>query len=130
MTRLSYSVPGRAKMYDKEGDKIPELHWLHAIKNQGHGDKIRGSASKAEGVKPGVPDIFLPVAKYLSASTMLKAGLYVELKRPKGQRNAEGKTSSIQDEWLSYLSKAYSVSVCIGWEHARSVILDYLEIIH
>lgn len=127
---LSYSLPGRALSYAKEADKIPELHWLHAIKNQGHGDAIRGNRSRAEGVKAGVLDVFLPVPKFLSASTMLKAGWMGELKRPKGQRNAEGKTSAIQEEWITYLSKSYSVSVCVGWEAMRFAILDYLEIIH
>lgn len=127
---LSYTEPGHAVNYSREGDKIPELRWLHAIKNQGHGDVIRGAKSRAEGLKPGVPDIFLPVAKFLSASTMLKAGLYVELKRPRSLSNAKGNTSAIQDEWISYLLKAYSVHVCVGWEAARDVILNYLEIVH
>jgi len=61
---------------------------------------------------------------------MLKACVYVELKRPKAEGKAKGNTSTIQDEWIAYLSKSYSVYVCVGWEHARSVILDYLEIIH
>lgn len=127
----SYSVPGHAAAFGTwRNDRIPQLRWLHAIKNQGHGDRTRGAMSAAEGVKAGVPDLFLPVPKFISASTMLKAGLYIELKRPKGQRNAEGKTSAIQDEWITYLSEAYSVNVCIGWEAARDVILDYLEIIH
>src|SRR4051812_7142849 len=39
---------------------IPCLKWLHAIHNQGHGDAIRGGRAKAEGVRKGIPDIFLP----------------------------------------------------------------------
>ena len=37
---------------------IPELALLFAIPNGGKRDKITGARMRAEGVKPGVPDIF------------------------------------------------------------------------
>ena len=57
-----------------EGQLIqhPELKMLYAIPNGGARNAITGALLKAEGVKPGVPDLCLPVArgKY--------HGLYIE----------------------------------------------------
>src|ERR1051325_2497934 len=57
----SYAIAGYAKQaferaYVLKGENvngiipIVELKWLHAIKNQGHGDKVRGARSNAEGL--------------------------------------------------------------------------------
>lgn len=132
---LSYSVPGHAKAYGTwRNDIVPQLKWLHAIKNAGHGDAVRGAMSKAEGVKAGVPDIMLPVP--VSANIIpdkvegfygVVCGLYIELKRLKSARGAAGSTSEVQDEWRDYLTQAgYAVEVCHGWEAARDAILRYL----
>ena len=134
---LSYSVPGHAQGYGTwRNDIIPQLKWLHAIKNAGHGDAIRGAMSKAEGVKPGVPDIMLPVPVQcrleiepgrFSGGLIWKHGLYIELKRLKSKRGAAGKTSPVQEDWRDYLKSAgYAVEVCHGWEAARNAILHYL----
>lgn len=129
---LSYSVPGHAKAYGTwRNDLVPQLKWLHAIKNAGHGDAVRGAMSKAEGVKAGVPDIMLPVPKFWGDSVeggFRSAGLYIELKRLKSARGAAGSTSEVQDEWREYLTQAgYAVEVCHGWEAAKDEILSYLE---
>lgn len=41
--------------------RYPGLRLMFAIPNGGARDAITGAMLKAEGVKPGVPDIFLPV---------------------------------------------------------------------
>jgi hypothetical protein len=133
---LSYSVPGYAKnlVAPAGSGLVPQLKWLHAIKNAGHGDAVRGAMSKAEGVKAGVPDICLPVRKLFThpedpdGRTVVKASaLYIELKRLKSARGAAGSTSEVQDEWREYLTQAgYAVEVCHGWEAARDAILRYL----
>lgn len=121
---------------------IPELQWLHAIKNSGHGDAIRGARAAAEGVRAGVPDIFLPVpTAFVGVVTgdpikFAYHGLYVELKRPKmiifggGKRSGKteaGRVAEIQTKWHDYLRQAgYAVEVCYGWEAARDAILKYL----
>lgn len=154
----SYSVAGHAqRMYGapQGGECIPELGRLYAIKNQGHGDKIRGNQSKAEGVKAGVPDIFLPAPRHAGQMDAtywqpfvspfggggygfgVICGLYIELKRPGskkvGKRKAEvvdqaaGVTSSEQDDWVAYLrSQGYAVVVAYGWREAADVMLRYL----
>lgn len=70
----------------------PELKLLHHIPNGGSRNKAEAAHLKRQGVKAGVPDIFLPVARggY--------HGLYIELKFGKN------KTSKNQDKWLSALS--------------------------
>lgn len=132
----SYNVAGFAKtQFDGKGglgfirysEPLPVLKRMFAIKNAGHGDAIRGAMSKAEGVKPGVPDIMLPVQARISVYNAYYCGLFVELKRLKSQRGAAGSTSQVQDDWREYLTQAgYAVEVCHGWEAARDAILRYL----
>lgn len=40
--------------------KYPWLKWMHHIPNGGSRNKIEAVRLKAQGVKRGVPDIFLP----------------------------------------------------------------------
>ncbi len=132
----SYELAGFAqaesekrKALDRACVPIPELEWLHAIKNQGHGDAVRGAMSKAEGVKAGVPDLFLPVQRQVRVDNLayLYGGLYIELKRLKSARGAAGKASEVQTKWHNYLRSAgYQVEICEGWELARDAILRYL----
>lgn len=94
----------------------PELHLMHAIPNGGKRDIRTAAMLKAEGVKPGVPDIFLPVPRGG------KHGLYIELKRRKG-----GTLTKEQAAWINALMhQGYTCAVCHGWESARDEILRYL----
>lgn len=119
---------GKNELLPVDSVGIPELQWLHAIKNQGHGDAIRGARSAMEGVKAGVPDIFLPVPR----PTILKCGayycgLYIEIKRPGADRKAKGFASAEQLKWREHLlSVGYAWELCFGWESARDAILQYL----
>ena len=72
---------------------------------------------KAEGVKAGVPDLFLPVPR------CEKHGLWIEMKRREG-----GRVSEHQSEWIQQLlAQGYAVEVCYGWEEASKVLLGYLS---
>lgn len=154
---LSYTEKGGAKAYldlieggTARDTRLPVLLRLYAIKNQGHGDAIRGNLSKAEGVKAGVPDLFLPAPKPLpeldyvtfrpfidNILTPVVCGLYIELKRRASKptkatgetvKRAKGRTSEVQDEWIPFLrSQGYVVAVCYGWEEARDILLAYLR---
>lgn len=98
----------------------PELSLLFAIHNQGHGDKIRGAQAAAEGIKAGVPDICLPVPT-ITGPTTWHGALFIELKRPKGSLQAN------QSDWIARLrEQGYRAEICVGWEAARDVIIDYL----
>ena len=96
----------------------PDLLLMHAIPNGGKRDIRTAARLKAEGVKPGVPDIFLPVPKNG------KHGLYIELKRSRG-----GTVSKEQEAWIRALSaQEYVCAVCHGHREAIRVITDYMGI--
>ena len=129
----SYLVAGYAEevfsSYAKDDNliPIPELQYLFAIHNQGHGDVVRGAKAKAEGVKRGVPDLMLPVTQKLECNLGETQpygwhGLFIEMKKVKG-----GVTSNDQLRWHEYLCNAgYKVVVCKGWIEGRNAILEYL----
>lgn len=119
---------------------VPELKWYHAIPNGGsRGDDaksraIRGGQLKAEGVKAGVPDTFLPLPMWGTVQDnpnlkfILCCGLYVEMKRTKSEGKAKGSTSSVQDDAISYLRHSmYAVSVCFTWDQAARELQSYIE---
>ena len=96
---------------------IPELDLLYHIPNGGSRRKSEAGRFKAEGVKAGVPDICLPVARNGIH------GLYIELKRQKG-----GRTSPEQEQWIRWLDgQGYLAVVCKGWEEAANLIERYLR---
>ncbi len=77
---------------------------VFAIPNGGHRGVSQGASLKAEGVTPGVPDLFVP--EWL---------LWVELKREKG-----GVVSPVQRDWIAYLeSIGHKVIVGRGFEDAK-----------
>lgn len=95
----------------------PELRLLYAVPNGGARHKAVAAKLKAEGVRAGVPDVCLPVARGGFH------GLYIELKRQRGTR-----PSAEQREWLAALMDAgYRATWCPGWEAARDVIETYLR---
>ena len=94
----------------------PELKLLFHVPNGGRRDKVTAARLKTQGVKPGVPDLFLPVARHG------KHGLWIELKI------RGGRTSMSQCEWIGDLrEQGYDVFVCYGWEDAKGVLEAYLE---
>lgn len=97
--------------------KYPQLALLHAIPNGGSRNKIEALHLKAQGVKAGVPDIFLPY------NNGKHNGLYIELKRMKGGRIREE-----QSDWIRMLrANGYMAEVIRGAEAAIKLITDYLK---
>ena len=102
----------------------PELEWMFAVPNGGERPAPVAAAMVAEGAKDGVLDILLPVRR------AAWIGLWIELKRPenKSLNHKAGATSKAQKKWLAYFqSIGYGAMVCYGWEHARDMIVQYLE---
>lgn len=96
--------------------QYPELDLMHHIPNGGKRNITTAKRLKLEGVKPGVPDICLPVAR------KGYHGLYIELKKQKGNTTTEN-----QDKWIEDLKKeGYYAVVCKGWQEASKTILNYL----
>jgi hypothetical protein len=95
--------------------RYPELRLLFAIPNGAARDKATGALLKREGVKAGVPDLCLPVARGGFN------GLFIELKIGRN-RPAER-----QAAWLDALTaEGYLAVACWGWCEAREVIEEYL----
>ena len=97
--------------------KHPEVALMFHIPNGGYRDSREAANLKKQGVRAGVPDLFLPVpsGKW--------HGLFIELKYGKN------KTTANQDEWLNKLyEQGYACAVCRGWESAAKAICKYLNI--
>lgn len=94
---------------------VPE-YLLFAIPNGGKRDVISAKLLKDEGVRAGVPDLFLavPKGKY--------HGLFIEMKKVKG-----GVVSESQKEMGALLfGQGYYVAVCHGFIEAKQKIESYL----
>jgi hypothetical protein len=82
---------------------------IFAIPNGGGRSMAQGASLKAEGVSPGVPDLFVP-----------EWNLWVEMKRETG-----GVVSPVQRDWIEYLeSIGHRVIVGRGFEDAKRQIED------
>ena len=102
-----------ARLHEK---RYPELKLLWHIPNGGSRNAIEAKHLKAQGVKPGVPDIFL------AARRGGLGGLFIELKRQK-----KGTVSPAQRDMIEALRDAgYMAVVCRGFEEAQKAIRDYL----
>lgn len=98
--------------------RIPELRLMHHIANGGTRNRVEAVHLKQQGVKPGIPDIFLPCARGTHH------GLYIEMKRRKG-----GRVSVEQKKMLLALqAQGYKAEVCRGWEEAKVTICEYLRL--
>ena len=94
----------------------PELRLLFAIPNEGLRSIRLGGQLKAAGMRAGVPDVFLPVAR------AGMHGLWLALKV------IGNKTTPAQDKWLRDLAaEGYAVHVAHSWIEAREYILEYLK---
>lgn len=95
------------------------LRLLYAVPNGGWRHKAVAVALYRQGVRPGIPDLCLPVARQGFH------GLYLEMK----SLRLGADTSADQDKIIAALrEEGYRVEVCAGWERARDVIVDYLSI--
>jgi len=96
--------------------KHPELSELFAIPNGGGRSKAEGGRLKAEGVLPGVLDLFLPVPR------LGVPGLWIEMKAP-----GKGRLSTEQKERIEFLiGQGYAVVVAWDWKYAADEIIKYL----
>lgn len=96
---------------------VSELDLLFAIPNGGWRHPKTAKQLKAEGASAGIPDLFLPVARdgY--------HGLWIELKVGRNQPSVD------QQAWIEALrAQGYRAEVCWGWDAAREVLCEYLEL--
>ena len=98
--------------------KWPELKLLYHIPNEGKRTRSTGGRLVAAGLKRGLPDNHLPVARggYI--------GLYIELKRADRRLS---RVSAEQRKWMEQLSAAgHRCVVAYGWEEAAREIEAYM----
>lgn len=92
--------------------KIPVFH----IPNGGSRNKIEAANLKRQGVRAGVPDLCIPLAR------KGYHGLYIEMKAGKG------KPTENQKEWLALLNEnGYLAKVCVGAYEAIDLINWYIK---
>ena len=85
---------------------------IFAIPNGGHRNLATAARLKAEGVSPGVPDLYVPEWK-----------LWIEMKKSKGST-----TSDHQNDWIAYLIKAKNtVIVAYGAEQAKKEVIKFYQ---
>lgn len=100
----------------REG-RWPELRLMYHVPNEGKRGMAAAMLQKRMGLKSGVPDICLPVARggY--------HGMYIELKRAHG-----GRLTQSQREWLEALNgQGYRAVRCDGWSEAVQAIELYMR---
>ena len=94
----------------------PRWSMMFAIPNGGKRSIGVAVKMKAEGVKRGVPDIFLPVP------IGQWCGMFLEMKVRQG-----GQVSKEQRAFMTDLDTRYRVAVAHGAEHASNLIESYLK---
>jgi len=95
-------------------NQFPGLDLMFAIPNGGERNLKVAAQMKAEGVKAGVLDIFLPVAKGAFH------GLFIELKV------GNNKPSVKQLEFATEVSyQGFAIALCYGWEQAVQAVKKY-----
>lgn len=102
----------------REAARRPELGLLFAIPNGGARSAVTGARLKEEGVRRGVPDMMLPVARGEFH------GLFIELKA-----DAKARSTKEQALWLTELTeRGYRALVCHGAGEAQAALLEYLSL--
>ncbi|WP_054892297.1 MULTISPECIES: VRR-NUC domain-containing protein [unclassified Pseudomonas] len=122
--------PARAKPVDREGQeqaalmqelqlRYPKAYKLiYHVPNGGHRHKLVAAKLKGQGVKAGVPDLVLPMARggYF--------GLYIEFK---AKPPFDAEVSPSQDAYIQELTaQGYLAIVCRGSIDAVEAIRAYL----
>jgi len=97
--------------------KYPELRLLYHVPNERKCSAAEGENLKRAGVKRGVPDLFLPVARGRYH------GFYIEMKAETGKESLD------QAWWREELTaQGYFSTVCHGFESAIKVLEWYINL--
>lgn len=114
------------------------LDWIHHIPNGGSRGStakdraIRGGKLKAEGVRKGVLDVFLPYPVYIQkpSCSFWVCGLYIEFKKPSEKPKREGSKGGLSDEQISFKNYVeavgYKCEVCYSYLEAIEALKRYL----
>lgn len=117
MTNEAYEQTKLFKWIAFARNTYKELYLLYHIPNGGKRNQKEAFNLKRQGVRAGVPDLCLPVARGKFHA------LYIELKVGKN------KATQKQKEWIKRLSEQGNMAlVCYGWEEASAVLLKYIRL--
>lgn len=112
MIKRSEATEQEAVVQYCEFNRIP----IFAIPNGGKRNKLEAVNLKRQGVKAGVPDLFVPVARRGFH------GLFIEMKY------GRNKTTPAQEAWLCDLSyQGYLAKVCNGYGEAVELLKYYFS---
>lgn len=89
---------------------------IYAIPNGGRRSAIEAAIMAGEGVTPGVPDLFLARPRFG------KAGLFIEMKTPKGRLT--DRQRQIQQ---ALIYRDYAVVTCRSFDEFRAAVESYLN---
>lgn len=102
----------------------PAVSLFFSIPNGSHKSPAARGLFKRTGLKPGVPDVHLPVKGFSGkweGPERLANGLWIEFKSKKGILSPEQKL------WIEALrSQGHRVEVCRSWPAAANVVIEYL----
>lgn len=101
----------------KHEHRLPALRLLFAVPNGRGRSKMEAGKLKAEGVKRGVPDVWLPVP------SQGYHGLVIEMKAP----GELARCRDDQQQWLDQLqAQGYRTLLSDNWREAWNIIVGYL----
>lgn len=103
----------------KQTLKYQPMELIFAIPNGGLRNKITGARLKAEGVKAGIPDIFVPIP------ARNYHGAFIELKSTNPCTNLSNKQGKILPKLIN---QGYCTTVCHGHDKAIEFLSWYLNI--
>lgn len=107
---------------DLNSGRHPSLRLLFAIPNGGWRHMSTAAKLKAEGVRPGVPDLFLACPRY--CGDVWAPGLFIEVKR-----GTMGRVREQQALWAGTLrGVGYAVEVVRSFEEGVACLSRYLGI--
>lgn len=101
--------------------RVPGIELMFAVPNGGYRLGKTARDLKAEGVKKGVPDVWLPVNGIHENRPVV--GLVIEMKYDRNKPTPE------QEWWLDQLGKrGWGTVVCYSWREAAKVICEHFDI--
>lgn len=126
ITAAEYRKQHKPRQYPETEIQIAVIEWcrakgypfnrIYAIENERSCTPQQAARRKAMGIKSGVSDLFLPIARNGFYS------LYIELKSPKG------KLSQPQKDFIQEsLQEGYFATVCFSVDEAIKVLTDYCK---
>lgn len=104
--------------------KYPALAYMFAIPNGFYGSSEQKGKMKAEGLRTGVCDVFLP---WPSDPTKYH-GCFIEMKIEKYRNHKNGGCKEEQIDFINFVTTwDYYCRVCYNWEEARDTLVAYLK---